>query len=202
MLHRRHGAGCGEDVRSLARPRLHRHAAIHHRQHLAGSGDVVRRPEDLSVLGACGGEEHSGLHANEAGGLAAAASDHGSLPQSHDDPRSPVPRDVRGRPALQSGGRILRACQIQAALSQDHAHQCNAQELGQRHAADVFRQGRRYVRRFPDRLGLEFSEFSRHAVRDSRCRAPGVLLRQGVGSGLDLRQDRAHALSRLWPSDK
>ena len=30
--------------------------AVHHRQHLAGSGDVVRRPEDLSVLGARGGE--------------------------------------------------------------------------------------------------------------------------------------------------
>src|SRR6516165_1906281 len=130
MLHRCHGPRCGEDVRRLAYPRLHRHAAVHHREHLAGPGDMVCRPEDLSVLGACGGEEHSGLHADEAGRLAAAAPDHGPLPQGHDHPRSPRPRAVCGWPAVQDGRGIPRACQIQASLSQDHARQRDAQELG------------------------------------------------------------------------
>src|SRR5262249_22951856 len=102
---------------------------------------------------------------------------------------------VRGRPALPGGGPVARACQISAALSQDHADQCHAQELGQSHAADVLRQDHRYLRRVADRLGLEFPELGRHAVRDSRCRAQSVRLRQGLGSGLDLRQDRARALS-------
>ena len=35
----------------LARPRLDRHAAVHHRQHHAGPGLMARRPEDLSGLG-------------------------------------------------------------------------------------------------------------------------------------------------------
>ena len=45
-----------------------RHAPVHHRKHAAGPGHLVRRSEDLSVLGARGGEEHPGLRADEAGG--------------------------------------------------------------------------------------------------------------------------------------
>ena len=46
--------------------------------------------------------------------------------------------------------------------------------------------------------GSNFPEFGRHAVRNPRRCAQGVFLRQSVGSGLDLRQDRADALSALW----
>ncbi len=196
LFHRRHGARRGEDIRCLARPRLQRHAPVHHRIDAAGSGHLVRRPEDLSILGACVGQEHSGLHADEAGRLAAAAQDHGSLSEGHDDARPFGACAVRGRAALSGRRRIPRSRQIPAGLSEDHARQCDAQELGPRHAGNVFRQDRRYVRRVADCLGLEFSEFARHAAGNPGRRARGVFLRQGVGSGLDFRQDRAHALSR------
>src|SRR5215469_18781229 len=84
------GARCGKDFRLLAHARLQRHASIHDRQHAPGSVDMVCRFEDISVLGTCGSQEYSGLHADEDGRDSAAAPDHGSLPESHHRSRSPV----------------------------------------------------------------------------------------------------------------
>ena len=77
----------------------------------------------------------------------------------------------------------------------DHADQRHAEIMGQGYAANVLRQIDRHVRRLADRLGIEFPEFGWDAVGDSGRGENGVFLRQGVRSGVDLRQDGAGALS-------
>ena len=76
------------------------------------------------------------------------------------------------------------------------------QEMGQGHAGDVLRQGGRYVRRLAGRLGLEFSEFARHADGNPRRRAQDVLPspRRRIRTGFSARP-RSRSIP-LWPSDK
>ncbi len=61
--------------------RLHRHAPVHHRQHHAGAGDLVRRSALVSGLGVCRRGRHSGLHADDAAGLSAAARPARAVPE-------------------------------------------------------------------------------------------------------------------------
>src|SRR5215469_16086488 len=100
------------------------------------------------------------------------------------------------RSALCGGRRTLRPCQIPAALFESHADQRHAQELGQSYAGKSFRQGDRHIRCRTHWLGFEFSQLARHAFRDSWRRAEGIFVRQGIGPGLDLRQNRASSLSQ------
>ena len=98
-------------------------------------------------------------------------------------------------PPYQRRRRAVRACQIPAGLLEDHADQCDAEVMGQGHAANLLRQIDRHVRRLADRLGIEFPEFGRNACGNSGRGENGVCLRQGFRSGVDLRQDGAGALS-------
>ncbi len=98
-------------------------------------------------------------------------------------------------PPYAEAARFPCARQIQAGLSQDHADQRHAQELGQGHAGDVLRQDDRRVRRRSHRLGLQFPELGRDDEGNPDRRAEGLLVRQGERPGLDLRQDRAGTLS-------
>ena len=98
------GARRGEDLRLLARPRLQRHAPVHHRKHVARPGHFVRRSQELPLLGARGREKYSGLHADEAGRYPSAAPDHGQVSEGDDSSSIICParrsRTVRPMPAL------------------------------------------------------------------------------------------------------
>ena len=59
---------------------------------------------------------------------------------------------------------FLALADIQAGVSQGHADQRHAQELGQGHAGDVLRQAGRRVRREAHRLGLEWRIEAQYAA--------------------------------------
>ena len=74
---------------------------------------------------------------------------------------------VRRRTALQRRRRVPRARQIQADLSEDHAGQRVAQELGQGRTGNVLWQIHRRFRRRAHCLGIKLSELARHTEGNS-----------------------------------
>ena len=86
-----------------------RHAAVHHRQHHAGAGDLVRRPAHVSGLGARQRRRHPGLHADDAAGLSATARAARTLPEGADHPRPPGAAGADRWPAVHRRQGFFRA---------------------------------------------------------------------------------------------
>ncbi len=121
-------------------------APVHHRQHHAGPGDLVRRQAHLPGLGVCRRGGAAGLHADDAAGLSAAARAHAPVPQGADHPRPPGAAAARGRPALCGGSRLLRLRGQSERVPEGDAAQLHARRLGQGHAGELLRQAGRRVR--------------------------------------------------------
>ncbi len=105
VLGRRAGARRGGEDPPLDAPQADRAAPVHHRQHHAGPGHLVRRSADLSGLGVCRRGRPAGLHADDAARLSAAARADGAVPEGADHPRPPGAAGARRRPALRGGSR-------------------------------------------------------------------------------------------------
>ena len=103
---------------------------------------------------------------------------------------------LAGRSALRGGGTPVRAGAISDRLSQDHAAHLRGMPQRQGDAGKLFRQAGRRIRRIAARLGVELSLLRRSALGAAGGGARLGRLAAAGRPGLDLRQDRAVALSR------
>ena len=164
---------CREDE-ALAGAGLLRHAAVHHRQHHAGPGDLVRRSAHLSGLASRQRHRHAGLHADDAAGLSAIARADRAVSQGEDHPRPSGAAATDRWAAVHRGPGVLRAVALSEYLSEAHAAQRRAEELGQGHAGNILRRADQSLWRQPHRLGIEFSGDRRTAEGNSRQGAAGA----------------------------
>ena len=95
---------------ALAGARLFRHAAVHHRQHHAGPGDLVRRSAHLSGLAARHRHRHAGVHADDAAGLPAVARADRAVSQGEDHPRPSGAAATDRRAAVHRATRSSSRC--------------------------------------------------------------------------------------------
>ena len=130
-------------------------------------------------------------------GIPLLRADHGPVSQGDDHSRSPV-EHVRARMDRPTPARTrsLRWPSTSRSISRSRPINVTPRAgWGKGDPATFFGKIVRHVRRRAHRLGFQLPELDRHAEGDFDRGAEGFLLRQVVRAGLDLRQDRAGALS-------